>query len=385
MKKKSIIILASVVVVCALGLLLSQVFNWPVDTRNASGNISKSSHFSRKTADAGISNMQELLQTDENYRNNIVAAYYIMQMRAQEFDVLVDLSNKAAGGIKEFEGVLKEMNEAKPMIDNVCASMATAGQNLNTALGGEPCEELAESVTNSALAYTTLQKQNKLADKFINVADKYLAKNEGSDDLKFVRDQWLDYQQMTAALNGDEKAAANLASKGHQLNADQTLAVLSAYEDGVKNIIVQNGVVFHSLEIDSPVADVIDIDVASMVNTGDANRMVNTDDMASMVNTGDANRMVNTDDMARMVNTDDMASMVNTGDANRMVNTDDMASMINTGDMTGNVLVIVRNGVLFNQDVDVDVVKNLVNNTIVQLATGDGENLVGHSIDDLNR
>ena len=358
MKKKSIIILASVVVVCALGLLLSQVFNWPVDTRNASGNISKSSHFSRKTADAGLSNMQELIQTDEAYRNNVVAAYYIMQMRAQEFDALVDLSNEAAGGIKEFEGVLKEMNEAKPMIDNVCASMATAGQNLNTALSGEPCEDLAESVTNSALAYTTLQKQNKLADKFINVADKYLAKNEGSDNLKFVRDQWLDYQQMTAVLDGDEKAAANLASKGHQLNADQTRAVLSDYEDGVRNIIVQNGVVFHSLEIDSPVADVIDIDVASMVNTGDANRMVNTDDMASMVNTGDANRMVNTDDMA---------------------------SMINTGDMTGNVLVIVRNGVLFNQDVDVDVVKNLVNNTIVQLATGDGENLVGHSIDDLNR
>ena len=366
MKKKSIIILASVVVVCALGLLLSQVFNWPVDTRNASGNISKSSHFSRKTADAGISNMQELLQTDENYRNNIVAAYYIMQMRAQEFDVLVDLSNKAAGGIKEFEGVLKEMNEAKPMIDNVCASMATAGQNLNTALSGEPCEDLAESVTNSALAYTTLQKQNKLADKFINVADKYLAKNEGSDDLKFVRDQWLDYQQMTAALDGDEKAAANLASKGHQLNADQTLAVLSAYEDGVKNIIVQNGMVYNGLDIDSPVVSLIDLDVAGMIDL-DVAGMIDVD-VTGMVNT-------ETEDVVRDITTD-VTSMVNT-------ETDDVVK--NFGQMTNNVNVIVRNGVLFHQDVDVDVVKNLVNNTIVQLATGDGENLMGNSFDDLNR
>ena len=343
MKKKSIIILASVVVVCALGLLLSQIFNWPVNTDSTSGNIAKSSRFSRKTAEAGMSNMQELIQNDENYRNSVVAAYYVMQTRAQEFDVLVDLSNKAAGGIKEFEGVLKEMNEAKPMIDNVCASMADAGKNLNTALAGEPCDELAESVTNSALAYTTLQKQNKLADKFINVADKYLANNGGSDELKFVRDQWVDYQQMSAALNGDEKAAADLASKGHKLNADQTLSVLSAYDDAVRHVIVQNGVVYQSMEMDTPMADVVNEDVVRNF----------TGDMVSSA----------TGDMVSSA-TGDMVSA--TGDLVRSA----------TGDVVSNVNDLVRNGIVsFNQDV--------VQSTIVGMATGDmvSRSLVGNTED----
>ena len=258
MKKKSIIILASVVVICAVGLLCSQLFNWPVDSNNASGNIAKSSRFSRKTADAGMTNMQELIQNDENYKKNVVTAYYVMQTRAQQFGALVDMSNEAAGGIKEFEGVLKNMNETKPMIDNVCAAMVEAGNNLNMTLSGEPCEELAESVTNSALAYTTLQKQNKLADDFIEVADKYLAKNSGSDELKFVRDQWLNYQQSSAVLNKDEKASSELSKKGYQLSSEQTMAMLADFPfETVNEVSVIDGIVLsHEMEVDNPLADI---------------------------------------------------------------------------------------------------------------------------------
>ena len=279
MKKKSIVILASVVVICALGLLCSQLFDWPVDTSHSSGNIGKSSRFSRKTAVGGVSNMQELIQNDASYKKSVVATYYVMQTRAQQFDALVELSNQTAGGIKEFEGVLKDMNEAKPLIDNVCASMAVAGSNLNAALGGEPCDELAESITNSALAYTTLQKQNKLADKFIDVADKYLAKNAGNDELKFVRDQWLSYQQVSASLNKDEKAAAELAAKGYQLSTEQTLAMLN---NDIKILPFQNDiaggiVIANEFDIDSPVCDIptdvlneitlISLDVNDMVGS----------------------------------------------------------------------------------------------------------------------
>ena len=56
---------------------------------------------------------------------------------------------------------------------------------------------------NAALADTTLQKENKLADRFIETTDKYLEAAEGDDRLKFVRDQWVDYQKMTAALEGE--------------------------------------------------------------------------------------------------------------------------------------------------------------------------------------
>ena len=377
MKKKSIIILASVVVVCALGLLLSQVFNWPVDSNNASGNISKSSRFSRKTADAGMSNMQELLQNDETYRNNIVTAYYVMQTRTQEFDVLVDLSNKAAGGIPEFAGVLKDMNEAKPMIDNVCASMATAGKNLNTALSGEPCDELAESVTNSALAYTTLQKQNKLADQFIDVADKYLSKNKGSDDLKFVRDQWVDYQQMTAALDGDEKAAADLASKGHQLNADQTLAVLSSFDESVKNAIVQNGVVFNQmdLDIDSPLADVVSAETVRNV-THETVGNVTHETVGNVTHETVGNV---THETVGNVTHETVGNVTHETVGNVTHETVGNVTHETVGNIThetvGNITDIVKNNLVA---LNPETVRNLVNNIVVSMAT---EETVSNSID----
>ena len=72
--KKTIYILVSILAVCLLGVVLSKVIDWPVDTENSSGNIAKTSRFSRKTASDGASNMQELLLNDEEYKNSIVAA-----------------------------------------------------------------------------------------------------------------------------------------------------------------------------------------------------------------------------------------------------------------------------------------------------------------------
>ena len=93
------------------------------------------------------------------------------------------------------------------MVNNVANSLAESADNLNAALSGEECPDLAQSTINASLAYTTLQKQNNLANRFIETTDKYLETAQGDDKLKLVRDQWLDYQQMTAALEGDKASA----------------------------------------------------------------------------------------------------------------------------------------------------------------------------------
>lgn len=228
MKKKNSILLASVVGIVALGLILSLLVDWPVDMGQSEGNIGKSSRFSRKTADvAALSNMQELLLNDKSYKNSVVMGYIVMQTRAKQFDALVDMSNEVAGDIQDFDGILKEMNEARPIIDNVCASLEAAGKEMNSAFGGKNSPDLAQNTINASLAYTTLQKQNKLADLFITTTDKYLKDNEGSDGLKFVRDQWLDYQQMTAAINQDAKATAELQKKGYALTPEQTASAMN--------------------------------------------------------------------------------------------------------------------------------------------------------------
>ena len=227
--KKGIIILSTVVLACAVGFIVSPLVDWPVDKSNASGNIAKSSRFSRKTAAESLTNMEELLANDEEFKNNISAIYVVMQTRALQFASLVDMSNEVAGDIPAYASVLKDMNAAREVVNNVNAQVAAAGADLNAALAGESRPDLTQNTINASLAYSTLQKQNKLATRFIDTTDKYLETSEASDQLKLVRDQWVNYQQVTAALEGDEKAAEELAKKGNLLTGEQTMVAFGEF------------------------------------------------------------------------------------------------------------------------------------------------------------
>ena len=246
MKKKNIIIAASVCIVCVLAYVGSRLINWPVDYDNADGDIAKSSKFLRKTADGSASNMQELLLNDEEYRDGMVLAYTVMQTRAQQFAALVDLSVEAAGQIKEFEELINDMKEAKPMVLNVCSSMESAGNDLDAALGGGSPEDLAQNTNNAVLAYATLQKQNSLADRFIETTDQLVKKNAASDKLKFVRDQWIDYQKLTAALNKDTERGEALTKLGYQLSSEASLQVLSGVQKSLQESVVNAEVLNHT-------------------------------------------------------------------------------------------------------------------------------------------
>ena len=224
--KKGVIMIAAVAGVCALGLVLSQLVDWPVSANNAVGDIAKSSRFSRKTAAESLTNMEELIANDEGYKNGITVAYVVMQTRAAQFAELVDLSNEAVGDIPAFAGVLKDMNAVRGMAENVNAQLAEAGADLNAVLGGESRPELTQHTINASLAYTNLQKQNKLADRFIETADQYLKTAEADDQLRLVRDRWEEYQLATAALEGDEAAAEKLAELSNVIGNEDQLSLI---------------------------------------------------------------------------------------------------------------------------------------------------------------
>ena len=224
--KKGVIMIAAVAGGCALGLVLSQLVDWPVSANNAGGDIAKSSRFSRKTAAESLTNMEELIANDEGYKNGITVAYVVMQTRAAQFAELVDLSNEAAGDIPAFAGVLKDMNAVRGMAENVNAQLAEAGEDLNAVLGGESRPELTQHTINASLAYTNLQKQNKLADRFIETADQYLKTAEADDQLRLVRDRWEEYQLATAALEGDEAAAEKLAELSNVIGNEDQLSLI---------------------------------------------------------------------------------------------------------------------------------------------------------------
>lgn len=261
MKKKTIIIIASIAVVFALGLLASIMYlDWPVDRNNSDGDIAKSSHFLRKSAEEKVDNMQELLQNDEAYRSNFMAANLVMQTRAAQFSALLDMSNEVAGDIPEFADVLGDMNAVRPMVDNVCALLGDLHNTLDGNISDENLQDLTQGSLNASLAYVKLQEQNSLADRFIATTDDYLKKAQGSDRLLFVRDGWVDYQRMTAALNGDEKSAQELQEKGALLSSENTLAALKSFDASCQEAVVNGSRISNELTVKNHLAEVIPAD-----------------------------------------------------------------------------------------------------------------------------
>ena len=296
-KKKTTIIYVVLAALVVLGFVLSKTIGWPVDSENASGNIAKSSHFSRKTADGNIGNMQELLQNDEDFKNGIVTAYVVMKTRAEQFNALVNMSAEVAGGIPEFEAVLKAMKEAQPMIKNVCASMETAGKDLDSALGGGETGDLEQNTSNAALAYNTLQKQNKLATQFIETADNYQKKAD--DRLKFVRDQWVDYQQMTAAMTQDKQLAQELDKRGYQLSDAARVKTLGSFDDKGQLSCLQGSYLASRCNVNNKLANSLNgMDLNAAIQAGGVLKAILENGLASAANANKLGRAADANGLA---------------------------------------------------------------------------------------
>ena len=267
MKKRNFIILGSLGALLAFGWFSSLFVDWPIDSRDASGDISKASRFSREMESEKLTNMEELLKTDTTFKDGIVVAQMVMQTRAVQFGALVDMSNQVAGNIPAFAEVLKEMNATLEMVNNVANSLLESGNNLEAALSGKECSNLEQTTINASLAYTTLQKQNKLANKFIDTTDKYLKTAKGDDHLKFVRDQWVDYQKMTAALDGDKDAAEAMAKKGNLLSGEKALVAMADFGVANQAAMVQSALIIKNTGIDGSLVSALSEEALNNVVT----------------------------------------------------------------------------------------------------------------------
>ena len=249
MKKKTLIILSVAAAVVVAGFVLTNLINWPVDVSKTEGDIGKVARFSHEDDYEKLTNMEELLKTDSAYQENILTAYVVMQTRAAQFASLVDLSNQVAGKIPEYAPLIQKMNEVGRMVNNVNAQLKETGKNLDDALGGRECPELTQNAINTMLAYTQLQKQNALADQFIETTDKYLANAKGSDQLKLVRDQWVDYQKLTAALEDNQEGLKALNKKGYLLTSEKAEAALGAHADATQKVMRLNTMICNKLNL----------------------------------------------------------------------------------------------------------------------------------------
>ena len=251
MKKKSLIILSVVAAVVVAGLVSSNFIHWPIDVSKTEGDIGKVDRFSRADQVEKLTNMEELLRTDSDYQEAMVMSYALMQLRSEQFASLVDMSNQVAGQIAEYAPLIQKMNGISKMVSNVNAQLNDVGKQMEKALSGEECPELTQNTINASLAYTQLQKQNALANQFIETTDKYLANAKGSDQLKLVRDQWVDYQKLTAAIEGNKESSKALDEKGYLLTSEKAEAALGAHADATQKVMRLNTMICNKLNMNT--------------------------------------------------------------------------------------------------------------------------------------
>lgn len=249
MKKKTLIILSVVAAVVVVGFVSSNLIHWPIDVSKTEGDIGKVDRFSRADKVEELSNVEELLRTDSDYQEAMVMSYALMQLRSEQFASLVDMSNQVAGKIAEYAPLIQKMNGIGKMVNNVNAQLNDVGKQMEKALSGEECPELTQNTINASLAYTQLQKQNALANQFIETTDKYLANAKGSDQLKLVRDQWVDYQKLTAALEANKEDAKALDEKGYLLTSEKAEAALGAHADATQKVMFLNTLICNKLHM----------------------------------------------------------------------------------------------------------------------------------------
>lgn len=228
--KEGFIILILAVEIVLAGLILSMIAGCHADHEQSGGNTGLMMHDWDKFPTEPLDDMEEGLRCDTTYQQNIATAHTVMQARTLQFDVLSDLSSETAGNLTEFDDILHEIRATRPQLSNIYNQLVLSGEDLDAALSGKPCPDLKKHFINVSLAYATLQKQNILADRFIEAVDGYVRKNPAGDELKFARDAWVDYQKMTAVLKGDALSARKMKRKGYLLSSGQTREMLGTHK-----------------------------------------------------------------------------------------------------------------------------------------------------------
>ena len=72
-----------------------------------------------------------------------------------------------------------------------------------------------------------------------------------------MRDQWLEYQQMTAALEGDKASAEALAKKGNLLSGEKALAAVANFDIAQRLVVLQSCELAQAMRLSNQIGRVI--------------------------------------------------------------------------------------------------------------------------------
>lgn len=220
-KVKSGIFMAAIAVVF---YIIGGLVGWPSSSNGLLGDVGKAKKYNKSVVTIDADALQEKMQADSVYRNEMLAAAGTMQIHADQFCALLEVSQQACADKKEFAKSLAAFEQVKQTALNAQEAIGQFVSDMNDLSQGKKVRGFEQDYNNAVLAFNMLQKCSSTAQQFVTDADQLLQQDLSADQqtLAALRNDWSLYMMATYVMNGDKL----------QLRACETLGFY--FQDGAQ-------------------------------------------------------------------------------------------------------------------------------------------------------
>ena len=230
MIKPSVKIIISVVLALAVGYVLGIFINFPnLKGDNLKGDIGKASKFSQKATSDEIRAVEEQLQNDSVYLKGVLATLSLADERIELFSNLISMTTSACERVEGLRPVLAQVQGMQGMAANAQTACNEAVAAVTKISKGEEAN-YEQAMNDISLAYAMVSRASKTAKNVVNTFDRTIGSihSELSNEIAFVRDEWVRFAASEAFLQSDEVALNYWGNVNPLLANDATLNMLNA-------------------------------------------------------------------------------------------------------------------------------------------------------------
>ena len=226
-------------VALVVGYAAGSIIGWPNTNGGLmSGDIGKVNKFNKEVASPEIKALQEKLMTDEEYRNEMILSYNLIDLHFDSFADLVKTTAEVTGDIPEFSEANKKFKSLETKAFNIEQLSEKTMKSLSKLIEGKDAPEYEQLSHNSMIAFMQIGESKTEIKGFVESADNFLKGKDLKQYKKFAfaRDQWIAYLMYDAILNGADEEYAKWDMRGRILDNQSTADIIKIVDSDHQRI-----------------------------------------------------------------------------------------------------------------------------------------------------
>lgn len=238
-KVKNGIIYAAVAVVCYLA---GTVVGWPGNSGLLSGDIGKVSKYSKTVVDIDVDALQDRLRSDTAYAHQMIATVGVMQIHANHFVDLINVSEAQLADKQEFSPVMAQLKRVKHTATNSAEAINVLADNMQSVSQGKKVKTFEQDLNNALLAFNLVSQNSRIAERMMTAADQQLQTqlHEADRMLAALRNEWSNFAYTDAMMVGNRERMSDVLARGQYIANNDQLQAIIKYSDQDNLNVKQN-------------------------------------------------------------------------------------------------------------------------------------------------